>query len=139
MIDYKKRWVEGYVTHVRVKALESSGDAARAEIAAQEARAQATGDYGIEGVRVFRKWLVATGRLYEKHIVATVILAINGSTTRCWYRWSDDTTSYSDAEYDTNGNVTWRQPEVVTHPPTGLRWIDNMTELPVEELEGRRK
>ena len=114
---------------MRASALESSRDAARAEIAAHEARAQAVGDYGIHGVVVFRRWLVATGRIEARHVVAQATEELPGGRRREWTRWVDGTIDM--VERDPHGSVWERRSD---EAPVGLRWVCTTTLRPMAEL-----
>lgn len=130
-VNYQTERVEAYVAHVRARALDASRDEIRADVAAQEARAQATGAYGPHGVAAFRAFLVETGRIDAKHIVAQACEISGPDGSRAWSRWSDGTTTRCDSTYDRG---LYRQGRhIEDSPPAGLKWVDTVTLLPIGE------
>lgn len=123
--------VDAYVNYVRARAFDTSGDAARAEIAAREAQAQAVGDHGVHGVATFRRWLVATKRIGERHIVAQASLPLANGGKRVWSRWTDG--SITVARYDRDLSIA--TVESTTVAPTNLSWVCTTTLRPMAELE----
>jgi hypothetical protein len=118
MADIHAQWALEYETSARV---------CGGENAACEARAQAAGDRGPEGVEAYRAWLVKTDRLAARHIIAQASVYLGKGWTRTWSRWNDGVTDYSDRD------EWFTKFPCIAEAPLGLRWVDTTTLRPLGE------